>query len=127
MNTEKLSVNINIVDLGKIDMLVKRGIYTNKTDFVIKAINNELMKNESIINNSIEKYEGSLVIGIFIYDLKLLQQLKEENKKIDIKVLGGLFIQNTVPLELVKDTINSVSVYGIFKASAEIKSYFNHK
>ncbi|MBC8060832.1 MAG: CopG family transcriptional regulator [Clostridiaceae bacterium] len=127
MNTEKLNVNINIVDLDKIEMLVQKGIYTNKTDFVIKAINNELLKNESFINNTIEKYEHSLTIGIFIYDLKQLLQLKKENKKINIKVLGGLFIQNGVSLELVKDTINSISVFGVFKAPEEIKSYFNHK
>jgi Arc/MetJ-type ribon-helix-helix transcriptional regulator len=127
MNTEKLSVNVNMVDLGKIEMLVKRGIYTNKTDFVIKAINNELMKNESIINSTIEKDDQGLSVGIFMYDVKQLQQLKKEHKKIDLKILGGLIIQNNVPLELVKETINSVSVSGVFKAPADIKAYFNHK
>lgn len=68
---------------------------TYKTNFMIKAINNELMKNQNI--------------------------------KIDITVLGRLCFKSYVSLKLVKETINSISVFGVLKAPEEIKTYFNKK
>ena len=47
MQTEKVSFNINLVDLGKIDYLVSNCIYTNRTEFIKTAIINELRKNEN--------------------------------------------------------------------------------
>ncbi|MCT8138507.1 hypothetical protein H1D32_12610 [Anaerobacillus sp. CMMVII] len=53
MNTEKVSVNVNVVDIGKIELLIEKGIYTNKTDFMVKAITNELNKNEGILETTL--------------------------------------------------------------------------
>ena len=37
-NSEKLTINISVVDLGKIDYLVEQGFYGNRTDFLRTAI-----------------------------------------------------------------------------------------
>lgn len=36
--TAKISVNLNVVDIGYIDVLVDQGIYSNRTDFLKDAV-----------------------------------------------------------------------------------------
>ena len=36
--TEKITVNLGLVDLGQIDLLVQEGFYANRTDFIRTAI-----------------------------------------------------------------------------------------
>jgi len=31
---EKITINMSAVDLGKIDLLVQEGLYSNRTDFI---------------------------------------------------------------------------------------------
>ena len=31
---EKITINMNVVDLGKVDTLVQEGVYANRTDFI---------------------------------------------------------------------------------------------
>lgn len=31
---EKITINVGIIDLGQIDLLVREGFYTNRTDFI---------------------------------------------------------------------------------------------
>ena len=37
-DTEKITINIGSVDLGRIDLLVKEGFYSNRADFIRTAI-----------------------------------------------------------------------------------------
>jgi len=37
-DTEKIMINLGAVDLGKIDLLVEQGHYSNRTDFIRSAI-----------------------------------------------------------------------------------------
>lgn len=41
-DTEKIAVNLGYVDLGHIDLLVREGFYSNRTDFIRTAIRNQL-------------------------------------------------------------------------------------
>ena len=40
--SEKITVNLGLVDLGQIDLLVNEGFYANRTDFIRTAIRNQL-------------------------------------------------------------------------------------
>jgi len=40
--TEKITINLGLVDLGQIDLLVQEGFYTNRTDFIRTAIRNQI-------------------------------------------------------------------------------------
>ena len=40
--TEKITINLGLVDLGQIDLLVQEGFYTNRTDFIRTAIRSQL-------------------------------------------------------------------------------------
>ena len=40
--TEKIRINLGLVDLGQIDLLVQEGFYQNRTDLIRTAIRNQL-------------------------------------------------------------------------------------
>ena len=40
--TEKITLNLGVVDLGEIDLLVREGFYANRTDFIRIAIRAQL-------------------------------------------------------------------------------------
>ena len=40
--SEKITINVGFVDLGHIDLLVRDGFYSNRTDFIRTAIRNQL-------------------------------------------------------------------------------------
>ena len=40
--TEKITINLGLVDLGQIDLLVQEGFYANRTDFIRSAIRAQL-------------------------------------------------------------------------------------
>ncbi len=39
---EKITLNLGFVDLGRIDLLVQEGFYSNRSDFIRTAIRNQL-------------------------------------------------------------------------------------
>ena len=41
-DTEKITINLGFVDLGRIDLLVQEGFYSNRSDFIRTAIRNQL-------------------------------------------------------------------------------------
>ena len=41
-DTEKITINLGYVDLGHIDLMVHEGFYSNRTDFIRTAIQNQL-------------------------------------------------------------------------------------
>jgi Arc/MetJ-type ribon-helix-helix transcriptional regulator len=42
VDSEKITINLGYVDLGHIDLLVREGFYSNRTDFIRTAIRNQL-------------------------------------------------------------------------------------
>lgn len=127
VNTEKVSVNVNVVDLGKMELLIEKGIYTNKTDFMIKAITNELNKNESILDKTFNELDTDvhIQIGKVNYDIEKLEKIKASNMGIKLYVIGRLTIDENVPIHLAKEILLSIRVFGPSKMSKELKEYYN--
>ena len=117
--TEKITINMNVVDLGKVDLLVEQGFYSNRTDFIKTSIRNQLTSHSSVIEDviTVKSYE----IGVNYYDRKSLEGFLEQNKLLDIKVVGMLVLKDDIDVELARNTINSIKVLGVFRASKELK------
>ncbi|MCI1593430.1 CopG family transcriptional regulator [Heyndrickxia oleronia] len=115
--TEKITINMNVVDLGKVDLLVEQGFYSNRTDFIKTAIRNQLTTHSDEVNQMI--VNKSFVIGICRYNRKSLQEIIQNNVKLDIKVIGMLILEEDNDTDLALKTINSIKVYGVLK----IKNY----
>ncbi|MFL6715539.1 MAG: CopG family transcriptional regulator, partial [Burkholderiaceae bacterium] len=48
-DTEKVTINLGLVDLGQIDLLVQEGFYSNRTDLIRTAIRNQLVAHADVI------------------------------------------------------------------------------
>ena len=121
--TEKITINVDVVDLGKIDLLVEQGFYSNRTDLIKSSIRNELLKHEDTVNQIIVKKAYNL--GVTKFSKSDLEALVSQNKVLDVKVVGLLIIEEDVTPQLVQKTISSLKVFGAFKAKNEIKALFN--
>ena len=119
-DSEKITINMNAVDLGKVDLLVQEGVYSNRTDFIRTAIRNLLDKHVMEIQQSVTRH--SYGIGIFAYDRKELEQLKANGSKIKFTVIGMLALNDDIPAELAAEVVESVQVRGVFQASEAVKA-----
>lgn len=117
--TEKITINVGYVDLGRIDLLVKEGFYSNRTDFIRTAIRNQISSHGSSVAKSIERH--TLELGLRIYERAELEATKAAREKLHIKVVGLVRIAPDVSPELARSTIASVTVLGALQASAAVK------
>jgi Arc/MetJ-type ribon-helix-helix transcriptional regulator len=118
--TEKITVNLGLVDLGQIDLLVQEGFYANRTDFIRTAIRNQLASRAAAVDQSVAR--RTLALGVAHFTRAQLEELRKAGRTIDIRVLGLASIADDVSPELARDTISSVEVLGAFRASAAVKA-----
>jgi len=117
--SEKITINMSAVDLGKVDLLVQEGLYSNRTDFIRTAIRAQLEKHNLEIQQSIARH--SYVIGVLTYDRSDFEKYKQKGEKVKFTVMGLLHLQNNIPADLAAEVVESVQVRGIFIASEAVK------
>ena len=118
--SEKITINLGFVDLGRIDLLVQEGFYSNRTDFIRTAIRNQLTAHADAVTESIVRH--TLELGLRDYTREHLEAIKAAGEKLHIKVVGLARVAPDVTPELALATIGSISVLGALQASAEVKS-----
>jgi Arc/MetJ-type ribon-helix-helix transcriptional regulator len=118
--TEKITINLGLVDLGQIDLLVQEGFYTNRTDFVRTAIRNQLTTHADVVKRVVAR--KTLILGMQHYTRYDLEAVQIANEKLQISVLGLVSIAEDVSPELALATIDSIEVLGAFRASAAVKA-----
>jgi len=118
-DSEKITVNLGSVDLGRIDLLVQEGFYSSRADLIRTAIRNLLDKQKSTVDSITTR--KSMVIGTLTFNQKELQKKRYEKELINVKVIGMFILADDVTPELALDTLQSVTVRGVFKASEEVK------
>ena len=118
--TEKITINIGLVDLGQIDLLVREGFYANRTDFIRSAIRGQLATRASAVEQTVAR--RTLVLGTQHFTRAELEELRAAGQTVQIRVLGLATIADDVSPELALQTIASVEVLGAFRASAAVKA-----
>lgn len=119
-DNEKVTINLGYVDLGRIDLLVRDGFYSNRTDFIRTAIRNQLSAQSGDVSNSIERH--TMELGLCDYDAARLNQLRDAGEMLHIKVVGLARFADDVTPELARATIGSISVLGALQASPDLKA-----
>jgi Arc/MetJ-type ribon-helix-helix transcriptional regulator len=117
--TEKITINVGFVDLGHIDLLVREGFYTNRTDFIRTSIRNQLASHADAAKQSIVRH--SLELGLRHYSREDLEAVKAARGKLRIQVVGLATIAEDVTPELARATIESITVLGALQASKAVK------
>jgi Arc/MetJ-type ribon-helix-helix transcriptional regulator len=119
-DTEKITINLSAVDLGKIDLLVQEGLYSNRTDFIRTAIRSQLEKHTFEIQQSVSRNDFG--IGVLVYSRSDFERFKSKGQKINVKMIGMLSLASDIPADLAREVIETVKVLGIFIASDEVKA-----
>jgi Arc/MetJ-type ribon-helix-helix transcriptional regulator len=117
--TEKITINLGVVDLGKIDLLVDQGFYTTRTDFIRAAIRSQLLTHTNEIQETASR--RSMVMGILLYNARDLEKKLEKGERMNITIAGMLILDRDISPELAKAAIESIRVFGVFKASNAVK------
>lgn len=117
--TEKMTINLGVVDLGQIDLLVQEGFYSNRTDLIRTAIRNQLSVHAEEVKRTIAR--RTLVLGLQHVSRSDLERARAAGEMLQIQVLGLARIADDVSPELACATIESVVVLGAFQASAAVR------
>jgi Arc/MetJ-type ribon-helix-helix transcriptional regulator len=118
--TEKITINIGLVDLGEIDLLVDEGFFTNRTDFIRTAIRRQLATRADAVERTVARRD--LVLGSEHLSRAGLEALRDAGQTIELRVLGLATIDDDVTPELAAATIASVEVLGAFRAPRAVKA-----
>lgn len=119
-DTEKITINLGHVDLGRIDLLVQDGFYSNRTDFIRTAIRNQLTAEQEQLRDSVRRQR--LEVGLLDLTRNDLDAARARGEMLDIRVVGLARIAANVSVELALATIGSLHVLGALQASKEIKA-----
>ncbi len=119
-DNEKITINLGHVDLGRIDLLVREGFYSNRTDFIRTAIRNQLAAEQEHVSQSVRRH--TLEVGLLDLTRADLEAARDRNEVLDVRVVGLARIAADVPVDLARETIGSMQVLGALQASREIKA-----
>jgi Arc/MetJ-type ribon-helix-helix transcriptional regulator len=119
-DTEKITINLGHVDLGRIDLLVQESFYSNRTDFIRTAIRNQLASEAEAVARSIERH--TLELGLRDITRHELETARQRNEVLHIRVVGLARIGRDVTADLADAAIGSIKVLGSLQAPAEVKA-----
>ena len=103
--TEKITVNLGVVDLGEIDLLVREGFYANRADFLRIAIRAQLATRATAVQQTVAR--KTLVLGTQRFTRRDLEEIRAAGKTLEIRVLGLASIADDVSVALARATIAS--------------------
>ena len=85
-DSEKLTLNLGFVDLGSIDLLVRDGFYSNRSDFIRTAIRNQLATHADAAKKAASRL--TLELGLRTFARQDLEALQAAGERLKIRVLG---------------------------------------
>ncbi len=117
--TEKMTVNVGVVDLGHVDLLVQEGFYSNRSDLMRTALRNQLALHADAVKQTVAR--RTLAVGLAHYSRADLEKLVAAGQRVQVQVVGLARIAEDVPPELARAAIESVTVLGAFQASPAVR------
>ena len=124
-DSEKITINLGFVDLGHVDLMVRDGFYSNRTDFIRTAIRNQLERHADAVRQSVAR--KTLDLGLRHYSREDLEAARAAGTMLAINVLGLASIARDVTPELARASIASVTVLGALHASPEVRAALNDR
>ena len=117
--SEKITINVGLVDLGQIDLLVSEGFFANRTDFIRTAIRRQLEARSGPLDTTVARRK--LTLGSEHLSRRDLEELRDAGQTVELRVLGLASIADDVSPELALATIAAVEVLGAFRAPRAVK------
>ncbi|WP_341213030.1 CopG family transcriptional regulator [uncultured Limimaricola sp.] len=119
-DSEKITINLGPVDLGRIDLLVQEGFFSNRTDFIRTAIRTQLAAQSAELGRSIERHR--LELGLHDFTRADLEALRDAGEVLHVRVVGLARFAPDIDPELARQTIASLTVLGALQAPAALKA-----
>jgi Arc/MetJ-type ribon-helix-helix transcriptional regulator len=119
-DSEKITINLGFVDLGHVELLIREGFYSNRTDFIRSAIRAQLDRHTQAVKQSVARRH--LELGLRHFTRADLERVRAAGETLHIQVLGLAVITSDVPPDLARATIASIQVLGALQASPEVKA-----
>ncbi len=117
--TEKMTVNVGVVDLGQVDLLVQEGFYSNRSDLIRTALRNQLALHADTVKQTVAR--RTLTVGLQHFSRADLEQAVAAGQRLQVQVVGLARIAEDVTPELARAAIESVTVLGAFQASPAVR------
>lgn len=117
--TEKMTINVGVVDLGQVDLLVQEGFYSNRSDLMRTALRNQLATHADTVKQAVAR--RTLVVGLQQFSRRDLERAVAAGEQLQIQVVGLARIADDVSADLARAAIESVTVLGAFQASAAVR------
>lgn len=117
--TEKMTVNVGVVDLGQVDLLVQEGYYSNRSDLIRTALRNQLALHADAVRQTVAR--RTLTVGLQHYSRADLEAVVAAGQRLQVQVVGLARIADDVTPELALAAIESVTVLGAFQASPAVR------
>lgn len=130
MKTEKVSVNLSPTELGLIDLLVERGMFDNRSDFMRASARKTLEGYENSVDEFLhpsflfDESKITLVCALGVAELTQshISHCIYHNKKIHIRAIGLLKVADGITPQDILATVDSCKIHGKIAASQEVKA-----
>jgi Arc/MetJ-type ribon-helix-helix transcriptional regulator len=119
-DSEKITVNLGFVDLGQIELLVREGFYSNRSDFIRTAIRNQIERHAQTVRQIVVR--KSVDLGLRHVTRDELIEAQAAGVMLDIRVLGLAVISPDVTPDLARATLSALTVLGTLHASDAVKA-----
>jgi Arc/MetJ-type ribon-helix-helix transcriptional regulator len=117
--TEKMTVNVGVVDLGHVDLLVQGGFYSNRSDLIRTALRNQIALHGDTVKQTVLR--RTLTVGLQHFARVDLERAVAAGQQLKIQVVGLARIADDVAPSLARAAIESVTVLGAFQASPAVR------
>jgi Arc/MetJ-type ribon-helix-helix transcriptional regulator len=115
---EKITINLGPVDLGRIDLLVREGVFSSRTDFIRDAIRDHIEENGKIVDDVVTRKEYQ--VGYLSHTRADLEKLRKKKQKLRVRVVGVYKLADDVTKDLVADVLEDVNVLGSFRGPKDV-------
>ncbi|MEM7642193.1 MAG: CopG family transcriptional regulator [Pseudomonadota bacterium] len=119
VETEKITMNLGYVDLGRIDLLVEEGFYTNRTDFLRTAVRAQLDRHGPEVGALVER--RVLDMGLRDITRAELEAAQQAGEMLHVKVVGLARLAADISPDLARQTIAAIHVLGALQAPPDVK------
>jgi Arc/MetJ-type ribon-helix-helix transcriptional regulator len=122
---EKVTINLGPVDLGRIDLLVREGVFSSRTDFIRDAIRGQLDDHTKLVDDVVTRKEYQ--VGFLSHSRADLEALAKKGRKLQVRVVGMYKLGADVPLGLAKKVLDDVTILGSVRGPQDVVAWIKER
>ena len=122
---EKVTINLGPVDLGRIDLLVREGVYSSRTDFIRDAIRSGLDEQKGLVDDVVTRKEYQ--VGLILHRRADLEKYRAKGERVSIKVVGVYILGADVTVDLVDAVIEELTVLGSLRGPKDVVEHLKRR